>query len=93
MFANSQVLYITAAVIGLIGIIPNMPHVAFFADCFFAGWSGLGAGAQQTRDAAEAEFNEPDLADAQQLTETPWPKSAGVMCRRWIQSVWRSATG
>lgn len=29
MFANSQVLYITAAVIGLIGIIPNMPHVAF----------------------------------------------------------------
>ncbi|ACO73777.1 FlhA [Laribacter hongkongensis HLHK9] len=29
MFMKSQVLYITAAVIGLIGLIPNMPHFAF----------------------------------------------------------------
>ncbi|BCL74459.1 flagellar biosynthesis protein FlhA [Jeongeupia sp. HS-3] len=29
LFANSQVLYTTAAVIGVLGIIPGMPHLAF----------------------------------------------------------------
>ncbi|MDN0074597.1 flagellar biosynthesis protein FlhA [Crenobacter sp. SG2303] len=29
LFMNSQVLYITAGVLGLIGLIPSMPHVAF----------------------------------------------------------------
>jgi flagellar biosynthesis protein FlhA len=31
LFMNTQVLYITAAVLGLIGLIPNMPHVAFLS--------------------------------------------------------------
>ena len=70
MFANSQVLYITAAVIGLIGIIPNMPHVAFLL--IASSLAGLAWALERSKQrAAEAEFNEPDLADAQQLTETP----------------------
>lgn len=70
MFANSQVLYITAAVIGLIGIIPNMPHVAFLL--IAASLAGLAWALERSKQKAlEAEFNEPDLADAQQLTETP----------------------
>ncbi|MCW3479794.1 flagellar biosynthesis protein FlhA [Neisseriaceae bacterium JH1-16] len=31
LFMNTQVLYITAGVLGLIGLIPNMPHVAFLS--------------------------------------------------------------
>ena len=70
MFANSQVLYITAAVIGLIGIIPNMPHFAFLL--IAASLAGLAWALERSKQKqAEMAFDEPDLADAQQLTETP----------------------
>ncbi|AQR65031.1 flagellar biosynthesis protein FlhA [Aquaspirillum sp. LM1] len=70
MFANSQVLYITAGVIGLIGIIPNMPHFAFLL--IAASLAGLAWALERSKQKqAEMAFDEPDLADAQQLTETP----------------------
>ena len=50
MFANSQVLYITAAVIGLIGIIPNMPHFAFLLiAASLAAWPGHWSAANRNR--------------------------------------------
>src|SRR5574343_505378 len=68
MFNNSRVLYITAGVLGVMGLIPNMPHVAFLL--IAASLAGLAWSLERSKQKAlETEFNEPDLADAQQLTE------------------------
>ena len=40
MFRNENALFVTAAVLGLIGIIPGMPHFSFL--CFAAAAGGLG---------------------------------------------------
>jgi flagellar biosynthesis protein FlhA len=40
LFSNPSVLYLTAAIIGLMGLIPNMPHVAFLTLAAVLGGSG-----------------------------------------------------
>ncbi|AXT49192.1 MULTISPECIES: flagellar biosynthesis protein FlhA [Chromobacterium] len=51
MFTKPQVLYITAAVIGMVGLIPNMPHFSFL---LIAGSLGLLGWVMEKRQKAEA---------------------------------------
>ncbi|GGI16254.1 flagellar biosynthesis protein FlhA [Oxalicibacterium faecigallinarum] len=72
LFARSQVLYIAAGIIGGMGVIPGMPHVAFL---FLAGVLA-GAGyliAQRAKNApqVEAEVAQPPAA-APEVEEASW---------------------
>ncbi|MFC4274291.1 flagellar biosynthesis protein FlhA [Achromobacter aloeverae] len=40
LFSNPRVLFLTAAIIGIMGLIPNMPHVAFLSLAAIFGGSG-----------------------------------------------------
>jgi len=74
MFANPTVLYLTAAVIGMLGLIPNMPHVAFLMiAAILAGsarWLEISAARRATQPAA-IEVLPPAVLD-QPLTEVSW---------------------
>jgi flagellar biosynthesis protein FlhA len=74
LFMKSQVLYITAVVIGIIGLIPNMPHFAFLLIAsFFAGlayWQDKRA-ARQAQAAAAAAVAAPPPVE-QPLAEVSW---------------------
>ncbi|KZE32656.1 flagellar biosynthesis protein FlhA [Crenobacter luteus] len=52
LFMKPQVLYITAAVIGLIGLIPNMPHFAFLLIASMLAGLAWWLEKRQTREAA-----------------------------------------
>ena len=74
MFSNPTVLYLTAAVIGMLGLIPNMPHVAFLMiAAILAGtarWLEISAARRATQP-AEIEVLPPAVLD-QPLTEVSW---------------------
>ncbi|MDC7714299.1 flagellar biosynthesis protein FlhA [Vogesella sp. LYT5W] len=74
MFSNPTVLYLTAAVIGMLGLIPNMPHVAFLMiAAILAGtarWLEISATRRATQP-AEIEVLPPAVLD-QPLTEVSW---------------------
>ncbi|TIC78739.1 flagellar biosynthesis protein FlhA [Crenobacter intestini] len=76
LFANPQVLYITAAVIGLIGLIPNMPHIAFLTIAAslaaLAWWQE-----KRGREAAQAELAGAG-AGAGVLPGAPMPEQAAA---------------
>ena len=69
MFTKPQVLYITAAVIGMVGLIPNMPHFSFL---LIAGSLGLLGRIMEKRQKAEAEQVE------QQQQAAPPPEHAAA---------------
>lgn len=74
LFMKSQVLYITAVVIGIIGLIPNMPHFAFLLIAsFFAGlayWLDQRT-ARATQAAVEAAVAAPPPVE-QPMAEVSW---------------------
>jgi flagellar biosynthesis protein FlhA len=61
LFAKPQVLYITAAIVGGMGVIPGMPHVAFFV---LAAMLGGAAYAMKQRAAQAAAEPTPEAAAA-----------------------------
>lgn len=68
LFSNPSVLYITAGVIGLMGIIPNMPHVAFLLLASMLGGLGWLMQKRQAQAAAtEAAASQPTAAAAQEV--------------------------
>jgi flagellar biosynthesis protein FlhA len=72
LFAKPQVLYITAAIIGGMGMIPGMPHVAFL---FLAGVMAGGAYllSERAKKAAEAPPPEPEVVAATpEMEEASW---------------------
>ena len=85
MFNNSRVLYITAGVLGALGLIPGMPHLAFI---LLAGMLGGVAYMMETRaQAAQAQ------QEVEEATAPPPPevrKSAGTMSPRSIHWGWKS---
>ncbi|MBE9609955.1 flagellar biosynthesis protein FlhA [Chitinilyticum piscinae] len=80
MFARPQVLYITAAVLGIMGLIPGMPHVAFLMMAAIA--AGLAWWQEQRAQQAAAEAASPAAgaaggqagapAEAPPLQEVSW---------------------
>jgi flagellar biosynthesis protein FlhA len=74
LFAKPQVLYITAAVIGMIGLIPNMPHFAFLLIASLLGALGWTMDKKEMAAAAKAVKQEA-LAAAppdQPMAEVSW---------------------
>ncbi len=49
MFRNTSALYVTAAVLGMIGVIPGMPHFSFL--CLALGAAALGWYGKKAADA------------------------------------------
>ncbi|WP_394778582.1 flagellar biosynthesis protein FlhA [Undibacterium sp.] len=70
LFAKPQVLYITAGIVGGMGIIPGMPHVAFL---FLAGLLGGAAYMVSKRGAVAEKEEEPaKAAPAPEIEEATW---------------------
>ncbi len=74
MFASPRALYISAGVLGLMGVIPGMPHVSFLA---LAGAAGGGAyliskKQKQERTAVEEENNQAPALEASEPAELGW---------------------
>ncbi|MBI3144120.1 MAG: flagellar biosynthesis protein FlhA [Pseudogulbenkiania sp.] len=75
LFTKPSVLYITAAVIGIIGMIPNMPHFAFLLIASLL--AGLGWAMEKRQRASEqqaqlAKTAPPSPPSEQQMAEVSW---------------------
>ncbi len=64
LFSNPSVLYLTAGIIGIMGLIPNMPHVAFLTLAVILAGTGW-ALQQRARAARQAAAGQPSQAAAQ----------------------------
>lgn len=63
LFSNPNVMFITAGILTLMGLIPNMPHVAFLSLAAILGASGWGLLQRQQRELAN-KAQEPERAQA-----------------------------
>ena len=73
LFSNPQVLFLTAGIVGMMGLVPGMPHIAFF---IIAGGLGWVAWRQSQRTAENA-------ANAAQLALPPSAASAEPPDATW----------
>ncbi|MGL4603303.1 MAG: flagellar biosynthesis protein FlhA, partial [Iodobacter sp.] len=84
MFSQPQVLYVTSSVLGILGVIPGMPHTAFLLMAAVLAWIGwqldqkkkapAGAGAESGAAAGGAAAGQPGAAPAAAapLQEVSW---------------------
>lgn len=63
LFSNPNVMFITAGILTLMGLIPNMPHVAFLSLAAIIGWIGWSIHQKQLREKVGA-AEEPARAEA-----------------------------
>ena len=89
LFANPQVLFLTAGVIGMMGMIPGMPNLAFLLHCGRPDLAG------PARDAAHgsSEGRGGCSPSARRLRRPNRRKPAGTMWRWSIRWGWKSAIG
>jgi len=66
LFQNPKTLYVTGGILGLIGIIPGMPNVAFLLLALIAG--GFGYWREQQKDEVA---EQPELLEAEPVDDTP----------------------
>jgi len=69
MFNNPGVWYITAAIVGSLGMIPGMPNIAFLSLAGIASWAGYAAGKRKKLEAATV-TKEPELKP--ETNEASW---------------------
>ena len=77
LFKNPKILFVTAAIVGAMGLIPGMPNVAFL------GFAGLAAGlgyllTTQTKKVAESESQEKAQTKEEDTAEASWNDVQGV---------------
>ncbi|MEM5275186.1 flagellar biosynthesis protein FlhA [Cupriavidus taiwanensis] len=72
LFANPRVLYLTAGIIGLMGIIPGMPHFAFLLLAGALVWMGRYIARRAATQAQTRQREERAPAVAQESTEASW---------------------
>ncbi|SOY58467.1 FlhA: Flagellar biosynthesis protein. FHIPEP (flagella/HR/invasion proteins export pore) family [Cupriavidus taiwanensis] len=72
LFANPRVLYLTAGIIGLMGIIPGMPHFAFLLLAGALVWMGRYIARRAATQAQTKQREERTPAVAQESTEASW---------------------
>ncbi|PZX22469.1 FlhA: Flagellar biosynthesis protein. FHIPEP (flagella/HR/invasion proteins export pore) family [Cupriavidus phytorum] len=72
LFANPRVLYLTAGIIGLMGIIPGMPHFAFLLLAGALVWMGRYIARRAATQAQSKQREERTPAVAQESTEASW---------------------
>ncbi len=74
LFSNPSVMFLTAGIIGIMGLIPNMPHIAFLTLATFlggTGWTLYKRG--QARELAQAQQPQDEAAKAQAAAaEASW---------------------
>ncbi|MFI5446011.1 flagellar biosynthesis protein FlhA [Polaromonas sp. UC242_47] len=78
LFANPQVLFLTAGVIGLMGLIPGMPNLAFLIIAGGLIWLGRRVMQRATIDADMAAAAPPPAPAAAELQEATWDDVALV---------------
>jgi len=76
LFANPRLLYITGALIGALGIIPNMPHVAFLV--LAAALCGAAFLIEQRDEQPEVVVPEASVPVAEESPEASWEDLAPV---------------
>ena len=74
MFASPRALYVSAGVIGLMGIVPGMPHFSFLSLAAGAGWLGWWIQQRKQRQAEQEQQLEQEEQEA--LEQAPPPASA-----------------
>jgi flagellar biosynthesis protein FlhA len=77
LFKNPKILFVTAGIVGAMGLIPGMPNVAFL------GFAGIAAGigyllTTQTKKVAESELQEKAQTKEDDTTEASWNDVQGV---------------
>lgn len=72
LFAKPQVLFITAAIVGGMGLIPGMPHIAFIMLAAIAGGAGYMVSKRAETAAQEAAQPEAAPAPAAEMEEATW---------------------
>ncbi|RDK06476.1 flagellar biosynthesis protein FlhA [Cupriavidus lacunae] len=72
LFANPRVLYLTAGIIGLMGIIPGMPHFAFLLLAGVLVWTGRYMSRRAATQAQVKQREERTPALAPESTEASW---------------------
>ncbi|MFS8931742.1 putative flagellar export pore protein (plasmid) [Cupriavidus taiwanensis] len=72
LFANPRVLYLTAGIIGLMGIIPGMPHFAFLLLAGALVWMGRYIARRAATQAQTRQREERTPAVAPESTEASW---------------------
>lgn len=72
LFANPRVLYLTAGIIGLMGIIPGMPHFAFLLLAGALVWMGRYMSRRAATQEQVKQREERTPAVAQESTEASW---------------------
>jgi flagellar biosynthesis protein FlhA len=77
VFANPQVLMLTAAILGILGLIPGMPHFAFLLFAAAIGALAAGMMRRQARPAVQKPATAPAAAEAQ-AQEASWADVAPV---------------
>src|SRR5690625_6095465 len=74
LFNNPKVMYITAGILAAMGLVPNMPHLAFLLLAGILaglGWH-IGQLQQQQAQCAQAEARPEDIGTQEQRTEASW---------------------
>ena len=87
LFSNPSVMFLTAGIIGIMGLIPNMPHIAFLT--LAGGWRG-GWALNKRRKAAEEAARE---CRRRRCRRPRPPRPVGTTCPWWTSWGWRWATG
>ncbi|CAG2156381.1 Flagellar biosynthesis protein FlhA [Cupriavidus yeoncheonensis] len=72
LFANPRVLYLTAGIIGMMGIIPGMPHIAFLLLAGGMFWLGRHLARRAVTAEQTKQREERAPAAAQESTEASW---------------------
>ena len=90
LFSKPQVLFLTAGIIGLLGLIPGMPHLVFLLIAGGLVW--LGRGLLHARAAAGARRRPPPRRRPRRCRRPRRPRRAGTTWRRSTRSAWKSAT-
>ncbi|RQO46204.1 flagellar biosynthesis protein FlhA [Variovorax sp. KBW07] len=80
LFSNPQVLFLTAGIIGLMGMIPGMPNLAFLLIAGGLVWLGRRLLMRKPREAAQqaAAAEAANLAPAAEMAEATWDDVAMV---------------
>ena len=90
LFSNPSVMFLTAGIIGIMGLIPNMPHIAFLTLAGGLAWGGWAL--NKRRKAAEEAARECRRRRCRRRRPRP-PKPVGTTCPWWTSWGWRWATG
>jgi flagellar biosynthesis protein FlhA len=74
LFSNPRVMFITAGIIGLMGVIPGMPHISFLLLAGALGWFGRYQLQRQQSEAAtqKGETSKRTTAAAPEASEASW---------------------